>query len=130
MQTDEKGWNDCTHVFHPSGAKYQPFRKRNDFWNDLQDAPFKQPFQVERLAQEDHTFGVFLGSDSTPFRSTSSPIGELWNGFDHRFGPRGTRWSNRVCTVAVVVAFCPATAAVGKRLRLGDCRARGFGHLQ
>jgi hypothetical protein len=61
MQTDEKGWNDCTHVFHPSGAKYQPLRKRNDFWNDLQDAAFKQPFQVERLAQEDSTFGVFLG---------------------------------------------------------------------
>jgi hypothetical protein len=80
MKGDKNGWNDCASVFHTSGAKCQAFRKRNDFWNDLQELPAKRPFQVERPAQGDPAFRVSLGTGSPPFRSTSSPIGELGNG--------------------------------------------------
>ena len=67
MKTDENGWNDCADAFHTSGAKCQAFRKRNDFWNDLQELPAKRPFHVERLAQGDPPLGVSLGTDSTSF---------------------------------------------------------------
>jgi hypothetical protein len=80
MKTDQRGWNGCAHVVCTSGANGQAFQKRNDFWNDVQEVPAKRPFQVERIAQGDPTFGVSLGADSAPFRSTSSPIGEPRNG--------------------------------------------------
>jgi hypothetical protein len=107
MKTDENGWNDCAHVFHTSSVKCRAFRKWNDFWNDLRELPAKRPFQVERLAQGDPTLGVSLGTDSTSFRSTSSPIGELWNGSTTHFdlGPEArclratgrARCGRRVC---------------------------------
>jgi hypothetical protein len=117
MKRDQNGWNGCDRVVCTSDAQRQAFRKRNDFWNDVQEVPAKRPFQVERLAQGDPTLGVSLGSDSTPFRSTSSPIGEPRNGsradfrLKCRSRPEGTIhhgvFQHFACTLwRVAVASC------------------------
>jgi hypothetical protein len=80
MKTDQTGWNGCAHVLCTLQAKCPSFRNWNDRWNDAQEMPADQPFQVERSAQGDPTLGVSLGADSTPFRSISFPIQQKWNG--------------------------------------------------
>jgi hypothetical protein len=122
----QSSWNGCDRFVCTLGAQRQAFRERNDFWNDVQEVPAKWPFQVERFAQGDPTFGVSLGADSIPFRSTYCPIGEPRNGSITDLNLKRRRHPEGVIPYAVPQQLSVHSLSSGFAIQLtaGGCRGK------